>query len=611
MLLGQLLLGLINGSFYALLSLGLAVILGLLNIINFAHGSLYMMGAFAAWLLLNYLGVGYWPALLLAPVIVGLFGMLLERTLVRRVYKMEHLYGLLLTLGLSMVLDGVFLNLFSAVGRPYEIPKIMQGVWRLGFMALPIYRAYVIAASIFICGAVWLLIERTKMGSYLRAATENPALVGAFGVNVPRMVTLTFGFGTALAAFAGVLAAPIYQVSPLMGGNIIMVVFAIVVIGGMGSLIGSIVTGFTLGVLEGLTKAFYPAASNLVVFVVMALVLLVKPAGLFGTAPSLASQVANTDPDSRPVISGKARDYFWPFCVMVAILVAAPFLLYPAFLLKALCYALFAVALNLLLGFAGLGSFGHAMFLGTAGYITGYTARYWGWSPELAVLAGVAVSMLLGLAVGALSVRHRKIYFAMITLAFGELVYFFFMQAPFSGGEDGLQAVPRGKLFGMLSLDNDRVFYFVVLAIFLAGFLVAFRAVHSPFGHVLKAIRENEPRAISLGYNTGRVKLLAFVLSAAISGLAGALKVLVFNIASLPDVFHSTSGDVILMVLIGGAGTIFGPVIGAFGLVGMQQYLAPLGSWVNVIQGVVFVLCVLAFRQGVIGQVGRMIRRPL
>ncbi len=611
MLMGQLLLGLINGAFYAMMSLGLAVIFGLLNIINFTHGALYMMGAFAAWLMLTYLGIGYWPALIIAPLLVGAFGVVLERVIIRRVYKLEHLYGLLLTLGLATVIEGLFLNYFSALGKPYNIPSQLLGAWQLGFMVLPIYRGWVILASAVVCLTTWVVIERTKIGSYLRAATENPSLVQAFGVNVPRMVTLTFGFGAALAGLAGVLAAPIYQVNALMGTNVIIVVFAVVVIGGMGSIIGSIVSGFTLGLLEGLTKTFFPQASNLVIFVIMAVVLLVKPAGLFGTAPSLISQAAAVDPAIRPVASGRPKDYALIFWAMTAALIVAPFVFYPSFLMKALCFALFALALNLLIGFLGLGSFGHAMFLGTAGYITGYAAKAWGWTPELAVLAGTLASTALGVVVGLLSVKRQKIYFAMITLALGELVYFFFLEVPFSGGEDGLSGVPRGRLFGLIDLENDKVFYYVVLALFLAGFVLVFRTVHSPFGQVLKAIRENEPRAVSLGYDTDRVKLLAFVLSAAIAGLAGSLKVLTFNIASLPDVYHSTSGDVILMVLVGGAGTIFGPVVGAFTVVGMQYYFASWGSWVNVIQGAVFVGCVLAMRQGIVGQITRLTGRPL
>lgn len=282
-LFGQLLIGLINGSFYALLSLGLAVIFGLLNIINFAHGAQYMLGAFTAYLLLNKLGVGYWWSLLLAPIIVGATGVVIERLMLARLYQLDHLYGLLLTFGLALVIQGLFRNEFGSSGLPYAIPPQLVGGQNLGFMFLPNYRAWIIVASLVVCLATWFVIERTKLGSYLRAATENPQLVQAFGINVPRMITLTYGFGVALAAFAGVMAAPVYQVSPLMGGDLIIVVFAVVVIGGMGSIMGSIVTGFGLGLIEGLTKVFYPEASSTVIFVIMAIVLLVRPAGLFGT----------------------------------------------------------------------------------------------------------------------------------------------------------------------------------------------------------------------------------------------------------------------------------------------------------------------------------------
>jgi branched-chain amino acid transport system permease protein len=281
-LFGQLLIGLINGAFYAMLSLGLAVIFGLLNIINFTHGAQYMMGAFCSYFLLQYAGVGYWWSLLLAPVIVGATGVVIERTMLARLYQLDHLYGLLLTFGLALIIQGLFTNYYGSSGLPYRIPEELNGGINLGFMFLPKYRAWVIVASLVICGATWYVIERTKLGSYLRAATENRTLVQAFGINVPRMITLTYGFGVGLAAFAGVMAAPIYQVNPQMGANMIIVVFAVVVIGGMGSILGAILTGFGLGVVEGLTKVFYPEASNTVIFVIMVIVLLIKPAGLFG-----------------------------------------------------------------------------------------------------------------------------------------------------------------------------------------------------------------------------------------------------------------------------------------------------------------------------------------
>jgi len=281
-LFGQLLIGLINGAFYAMLSLGLAVIFGLLNIINFTHGAQYMMAAFFAWFLLTKIGLGYWWSLLLAPIVVGAFGIVIERTMLSRLYKLDHLYGLLLTFGLALVIQGLFRNEFGSSGLPYQIPDALKGGVNLGFMYLPIYRGWVVIASLVVCLSTWYVIERTKLGSYLRAATENPALVQAFGINVPRMITLTFGFGVGLAALAGVMAAPIYQVNPLMGADLIIVVFAVVVIGGMGSIMGAIVTGFGLGVIEGLTKYFYSEASNTVIFVIMVIVLMFRPAGLFG-----------------------------------------------------------------------------------------------------------------------------------------------------------------------------------------------------------------------------------------------------------------------------------------------------------------------------------------
>jgi branched-chain amino acid transport system permease protein len=284
LLFGQLLLGLINGSFYAMLSLGLAIIFGLLNIVNMAHGAQFMMGAFAAWMLLAWGGIGYWWALLLAPLIVAVLGVIMEKLFISKLYKLDHLYGLLLTFGLALIIEGVFRNEFGSSGLPYRIPPELSGAWDLGFMFLPVYRGWVVIAALILCLATWLIIEKTRLGAYLRAATENAALVQAFGVNVPRMVTLTYGFGVALAAVGGVLAAPIYSVNPQMGSNLIIVVFAVVVIGGMGSILGSIITGFTLGIVEGLTKVFWPEASATVVFVIMVIVLIARPAGLFGRA---------------------------------------------------------------------------------------------------------------------------------------------------------------------------------------------------------------------------------------------------------------------------------------------------------------------------------------
>jgi branched-chain amino acid transport system permease protein len=296
---------------------------------------------------------------------------------------------------------------------------------------------------------------------------------------------------------------------------------------------------------------------------------------------------------------------------MVAVLAVAPFVVYPVFLMKALCFSLFACAFNLLIGYVGLLSFGHAAFLGSAGYVTAHAAKVWGWGPEAAILAGVAAAAVLGLLIGALAIRRQGIYFAMTTLALAQMIYFFCLQAPFTHGEDGIQSVPRGRLLGVLDLNHTLTLYFVVLAIFLAGFLIIYRAIHSPFGQVLKAIRENEPRAISLGYKADQYKLIAFVLSTALVGLAGGTKTLVFQLASLTDVHWTMSGEVVLMTLLGGLGTVFGPVVGAFIVIALENYLAQLGAWVTVVQGAIFVVCVLTFRRGVVGELARLIRRPL
>ena len=319
-------------------------------------------------------------------------------------------------------------------------------------------------------------------------------------------------------------------------------------------------------------------------------------------------RAATTPTGAAPVTLGHQ---YIAFAAMVVFFLAAPFFVYPLFLMKALCFALFACAFNLLLGYVGLLSFGHAAYLGTAGYAAAHAAKEWGLPPEAAILVGTGVASVLGLLIGALAIRRQGIYFAMITLALAQMIYFFCLQAPFTHGEDGIQAVPRGVLLGVLELSRPLTMYFVVLAIFLAGFLLVYRTIHSPFGQVLKAIRENEARATSLGYRTERYKLLAFVLSAALSGLAGGTKAIVFQLASLTDVHWSMSGEVVLMTLLGGLGTVFGPVAGAFIVVTLENYLAQLGAWVTVVQGAIFVVCVLTFRRGVIGELGRILKRPL
>ena len=320
---------------------------------------------------------------------------------------------------------------------------------------------------------------------------------------------------------------------------------------------------------------------------------------------------SGTAPPVHETLTVSGRHQVTAFAVMVLLLVVAPFFIYPLFLMKALCFALFACAFNLLIGYVGLLSFGHAVFLGSAGYTSAHAAKVWGWPPELAILGGTLTAAALGIVIGALAIRSKGIYFANITLALAQMTYFFFLQAKFTGGEDGIQAVPRGVLLRLFDLRGVMTMYFVVLAIFLAGFLLLYRTIHSPFGQVLKAIREHEPRAISLGYSAERYKLGAFVVSATLSGLAGGTKAVVFQLASLTDVHWTMSGEVVLMTLLGGLGTVFGPVVGAFIVVSLENYLAQLGAWVTVVQGVIFVVCVLTFRRGVVGELARLIRRPL
>jgi branched-chain amino acid transport system permease protein len=606
LLFGQLLIGLINGSFYAMMSLGVAIIFGMLRIGNFVHGAQYMLGAFGAWYLLKLpelfpgLGLpslGYWWAIVLVPLCVGAIGALTERFFIRKVYDLDHAYGLLLTVGLSMFIEGLFNVRYGAAGQQYDVPELLRGSVNLGFMFLPYYRAWVIVAAIVLCFGTWYLIERTKLGSYLRAATENPDLVRAFGINVPRMLMLTYAFGVGLAGLAGVMAAPIYQVGPQMGQGIIITIFAVVVIGGMGSIFGAIVSGLMMGLVEGLTKVFYPQASTTVVFVIMALVLVLRPAGLFGRETT-AHSVADVSSGRAGSILENGR--LW-FGVLLAIGLVLPYLLFPIFAMKILCLALFAMAYNLVFGYGGLLAFGHAAFYGSSSYVVAHAASVWGLPPELCLLLGVSVSTILGAAFGWLAIRRQGLYFAMITLALAQLVYFYAVQSSWTHGEDGIQSVPRGTLFGLIDLSNPMNMYFVTLTVFLAGFAFIYRIIHSPFGQALKSIRENEARSISLGYSTNHFKLMAFTLSAMLAGVAGGMKAIIFQIASLADVHFLASADVLLMTLIGGVGTLLGPIVGAAVVITLQTKLATFGSWVVVIQGAIFVLCVLFLRKGVVG----------
>ncbi|WP_428249567.1 ABC transporter permease [Ferrovibrio sp.] len=596
--------GLINGTLYAMLSMGIAIVFGILRIVNFANGAQYMLGAFGTWMALKYLGVPYWAALLCLPLAVGAVSMLIERLLLRQLYDLHHLYGFLATFGVALLIEGVLQQLYGTSGRPYEVPQSLQGALNLGFMYLPTYRGWVLVLGILSCFITWFAIEKTKLGSYLRASAQNAKLVEAFGINVPILVMGTYGFGAALAALGGVLAAPLFPVAPLMGGNMVIVVFAVVVIGGMGSIPGAAVAGLTLGLIEGLTNLVYPQAANTVIFLVMAAVLLIRPNGLFSRSGPLARSGENASEDlgfNQIQSSGVKQVMIVIGAIAFLALLVLPFNIYPVFITHALCLALFACSFNMLLGYSGMLSFGHAAYFGVASYVTGLLLRNTGLTPEVTIIAGVLAAGLTGLIFGLLVIRLHGIYFAMATLALAQLVYFFFMQWKPSGGEEGLQNIPRGKLFGIIDLTSEISVYFLVLITFIGAMGLMYRILHSPFGQEIRAIRENEARATSLGIDVERCKLLIFVLSAVFAGLAGTLKTLAMQFVTLSDVHWSLSGAAIIMALIGGAATFIGPAVGAFVLVSADTWLSGIGISLHLIHGVILLACIVFFRAGITG----------
>ena len=605
MLLGQLFLGLMNGSFYALLSLGLAVIFGMLHIINFAHGVQYMLGAFAAVLMLQIFGMGYWWALFLAPLAVALTGLVIERVFLQKLSNLNALYGMLFCYGLTLIVQGTFQALFGKASLPYTAPPELVGGLRLPFMFVPYYRLWVIVCSLVVCISTWYAIEKTRVGAYLRAATENPTIVRTFGINVPVLVMLTYSFSVGLAGLAGVLAAPIYHPQPLMGENLMVVVFAVVVIGGMGSIKGSIIAGFGLGLLEGLVSYLYPPASTTAIFVAMVFILVMRPAGLFGWVMNAPKNSIDNEDAVDVTPNG-----ILVFCgILLAVVILAPQFVYPYVLMQAMCFALYALSVGFLIAYAGLMSFGHAMFLGVGGYVAAHMGAEWGVPNELGLISSVVVTALLSVAVGALALRRQGIYFAMLTLAVAQMLYFLALQAPFTHGEDGIQRVPQTDLFGILPLSDSSVMYWVVAILFIGSIWAIGRVVTSPFGEVLKAVRDNEQRAISLGYVANRYKLVAFIISGALAGLSGGLKAIVSQSANLSDMHWSTSGQALLMTLIGGLVTFYGPVIGAFVVFGMMYYFAALGEWVTVAQGALFAACVMLFRRGVAGELLNLMQK--
>ncbi|WP_316171985.1 ABC transporter permease [Bradyrhizobium sp. SZCCHNS1008] len=606
LILGYLTIGLVNGSFYALLSLGLALIFGLLNVLNMTHGVLYMMGAFAAWAGSRYLGLDYFGGVAFAPVCVAAFGMMLERWLLRRTYGLDPLYGFMLTFGAAMVVQGAFQAQFGSTGLPYVAPDWLAGGVDFGFLYFPVYRLWVVAVALVTCVIVWIAIARTRLGSILRASSENAAAAEALGVGVPRVFAATFALGSGLAGLAGALAAPIYQVSPLMGSDILLVVFAIIVIGGMGSIAGTIVSSYALALIESLTQALVPQAASFVVFAFMCIVLLLRPQGLFGipvvrSHEFMAARLSWIEPAGKDA-AAKRTNGMVPALAAAAALVALPVLLYPVYLMKVFCFTIFAASFNFLLGFAGIMSFGQAALFGTAAYLTAHAAKEWALPPETAIGIGIAAALGLGLVMGIFAIRRRGIYQAMITLAIAQMIYFVYLQASFTHGEDGIQSVPRGMLLGLIDLREDANVYWLSAAAMLGVLFGLRRLMSSPFGMMLIAIRDNERRALSLGHHVDAYKVAAFGIAAFCAGVAGSLSAIVFQLATLSDAHWHLSGEAVLMALIGGIGTFGGPLIGAAVLVTMQHFLSPFGSWILAVQGAVFILCVLLFRDGLLPQ---------
>jgi len=598
-ILGQVFNGLVNGGFIALMSLGLSIVFGLMRVVNFAHGALYMLGAYVAFVGGFYFGISLWVSLILALLTVGGFGFILERTLLSRLYGLDPAYNLLLTFGLTLIIEDVMRQFFATTGAPFLMPAALKGAFNLGFMFYPKYRLFVVVLSLLICIGVWLLIEKTRLGALIRAGTERPNLLRCFGGNVQLLISVTFFFASGLAGLAGALAAPIRSVSPFMGQEIVALAFAVVVAGGMGSIVGSVIMGFVVGVLSSLAAIWYPAGSVAIIYVVMLVVLVLRPGGIFRGV-----DVSHFPLHYTP-ITERARAIFESRAVKLialAVGVALPWLVYPVLAVDIILWGLCAVGFDLLFGFAGLLSFGQAVFWGGSAYATGVLVAKFGAPNWLAFLGGVGISTAMGLIFGLIIAQKKGIYFSMITFAFAQIVYFIVNELPaYTGGEDGLHDVFRGTLFG-IDLKNNVVFYYLCLAIVAGVVAFVFRIMKSPFGLSLVGSRENERRMMSIGYDVYGLRVRAYVLSALIISIAGALYVFNHEFISLESVYWRASGEPVMMTLLGGAGTIYGPMLGAAVVLIIRNVLSTLTDSASLVLGCLFVAIVLLFRRGLVGE---------
>jgi len=591
--------GLVNGGFIALMSLGLSIVFGMMRVVNFAHGAMYMLGAFVAFIGGQFFGISLWFALVLSWLLVGGLGVILERLLLCRLYKLDPAYNLLLTFGLTLIIEDLMRSFFATTGGQFLVPHLLSGAVNLGFTFYPKYRLFVLVVSVVVCLAAWFVLERTRAGALVRAATERPDLLRCFGGNVPRLISGTFFCATGLAGLAGALAAPIRSVSPFMGQEMVALTFAVVVAGGMGSIAGSVLMGFIAGLLSALAAIWYPPVATAITYIIMLVVLVVRPGGIFRGV-----DISNFPLHYTPMTERARRIFQSAGLSLLVLAVAAvlPWVVYPVVATDIILWGLCALGFDLLFAFAGLLSFGQAAYWGAAAYITGVLVSHFGLPSWSGFLIGVAATTAMAIVFGLIIAQKKGIYFSMITFAFAEIVYFVVNQFPhYTGGEDGLHDVFRGSLFG-ISLANDRVFYY--LALFFVGLMVAFvfRILASPFGMALVGARENERRMLSVGYNVYLIRVQAYALSAFIISVAGALYVLNHQFVSLEAVYWRASGEPVMMTLLGGAGTIFGPFLGAAVVLLMRNTLSTITDSGSLVLGCLFVVIVMIFRRGLLGE---------
>jgi branched-chain amino acid transport system permease protein len=591
--------GLVNGGFIALMSLGLSIVFGMMRVVNFMHGAMYMLGAFVAFLAGAKFGISLLVALPLAWLLIGGFGVVLERLMLSRLYRLDPAYNLLLTFGLTLIIEDLMRSLFSTTGGQFLVPHILSGAVNLGFMIYPKYRLFVLLVSVSLCLATWIVLERTRYGALVRAATERPALLKCFGGNVPLLMSGTFFCAAGLAGVAGALAAPIRSISPFMGQEMIALTFAVVVAGGMGSIAGSVAMGFIVGLLSALAAIWYPAISTAIIYIVMLLVLAVRPGGIFRGV-----DISHFPLHYTPMTPRARSIFLSPVTALVflAVGIVLPFLVYPIVATDIILWGLCALGFDLLFAFAGLLSFGQAAYWGAAAYATGVLVSKFGLPGWAAFPIGVAASTALSVVFGFIIAQKKGVYFSMITFAIAQIVYFVVNQLPaYTGGEDGLHDVFRGRIFS-ISLADDRVFYYVALSF--AVLMVAFilRILKSPFGMSLVGARENERRMTSVGYDVYLLRVQAYVMSAFVISVAGSLYVLNHQFISLEAVYWRASGEPMLMTLLGGAGTIYGPLLGAGIVLLIRNVLSTVTDSGSLVLGVLFVVVVLAFRRGILGE---------